>query len=168
MNLPVPQPATIAEQTRSESHPVSRQVLAQKLKKAALLADDAKNDKYFEIHRREDYYMKDALDKKHGYYYLRIGSDNAKDDMTLKVKMFLRGEQLETSETTEKLFVYKFPPKPSDVPGSDDSQDYRLTTYCKIKPSQGKKTCDFLVPTSYHDKTMVYLQKNVDVKVDEA
>jgi hypothetical protein len=55
--------------------------------------------------------MKDALDKKHGYYYLRIGSDSAKDDMTLKVKMFLRGEQLETSETTEKLFVYKFPPK---------------------------------------------------------
>lgn len=86
--------------------------MSQKLKKAASLADDTKNDKFFEIHKREDYYMKDALDKKHGYYYLRIGSDNAKEDMTLKVKMFLRGEQLETSETTEKLFVYKFPLKP--------------------------------------------------------
>lgn len=110
--------------------------------------------------------MKDALDKKHGYYYLRIGSDNAKQDMTLKVKMFLRGEQLETSETTEKLFVYKFPPQPAA--GAEPVQDYRLTTYCKIKPSAGKKTCDFLVPTSYHDKTMVYLQQNVDKKVDEA
>ena len=111
--------------------------------------------------------MKDALDKKHGYYYLRIGSDNAKEDMTLKVKMFLRGESLETSETTEKLFVYKFPPKPAES-GQDAAQDFRLTTYCKIKPSESKKTCDFLVPTSYHDKTMVYLQKNVDKKVDEA
>lgn len=56
--------------------------------------------------------MKDALDKKHGYYYLRIGStDSAQDDMTLKVKLYLRGDQLETSETDEKLFVYKFPPK---------------------------------------------------------
>lgn len=111
--------------------------------------------------------MKDALDKKHGYYYLRIGSDNAKEDMTLKVKMFLRGEQLETSETTEKLFVYKFPPKSAES-GQDAALDFRLTTYCKIKPSESKKTCDFLVPTSYHDKTMVYLQKNVDKKVDEA
>jgi hypothetical protein len=106
--------------------------------------------------------MKDALDKKHGYYYLRIGSDNAKEDMTLKVKMFVRGEQLETSETTEKLFVYKFPTKE----GGD--QDYRLTTYCKIKPAAGKKACDFLVPTSYHDKTLVYLQKNIDKSTDEA
>jgi hypothetical protein len=109
--------------------------------------------------------MKDALDKKHGYYYLRIGSDNAKEDMMLKVKMFVRGEQLETSETTEKLFVYKFPAK-SDA--SKEAQDSRLTTYCKIKPAAGKKTCDFLVPTSYHDKTLVYLQKNVDKNTDEA
>ena len=154
-----PLPATPAEQPNAAetAHPqISRDVLAQKLKKAASLADDAKNDKFFEIHRREDYYMKDALDKKHGYYYLRIGSDSAKQDMTLKVKMFLRGEQLETSETTEKLFVYKFPPQPTAA--AEPVQDYRLTTYCKIKPSAGKKTCDFLVPTSYHDKTMVYLQ----------
>lgn len=130
------------------------------------MADDPNNDKFFEIHRREDYYMKDALDKKHGYYYLRIGSDNAKDDMTLKVKMFVRGEQLETSETTEKLFVYKFPAKSGDE--GKDGQDYRLTTYCKIKPAGGKKTCDFLVPTSYHDKTLVYLQKNIDKSTDEA
>jgi len=99
--------------------------------------------------------MKDALDKKHGYYYLRIGStDSTKEDMTLKVKMFLRGDQLETSETDEKLFVYKFPSKN----GKDQiAEDYRLTTYCKIKPSQNKNTCDFLVPTSFHDRTMVYL-----------
>lgn len=109
--------------------------------------------------------MKDALDKKHGYYYLRIGStDSAKEDMTLKVKMFLKGDQLETSETSEKLFVYKFPPKNEQDKGPDD---FRLTTYCKIKPSEGKKTCDFLVPTSFHDRTMVYVQKNVDKKVDE-
>lgn len=39
--------------------------------------------------------MKDALDKKHGYYYLRLGStDTAQEDMTLKVKMFLKGDQL--------------------------------------------------------------------------
>lgn len=56
--------------------------------------------------------MKDALDKKHGYYYLRIGaSEGAKEDMVMKVKMFVRGEQLETSETNEKLFVYKYPLK---------------------------------------------------------
>ena len=56
--------------------------------------------------------MKDALDKKHGYYYLRIGAtESAKEDMRLKVKMFLKGDQLETSETSEKLFVYKFNPK---------------------------------------------------------
>lgn len=91
---------------------LSREILSAKLKKAAALADDSANDKFFEIHRRDEYYMKDALDKKHGYYYLRIGStDQAAQDMTLKVKMFLRGEQLETSETSEKLFIYKFPLK---------------------------------------------------------
>ena len=77
--------------------------------------------------------MKDALDKKHGYYYLRIGStDSAKEDMTLKVKMFVRGDQLETSETDEKLFVYKFP---SNDGKEQAVSDFRLTTYCKIKPS---------------------------------
>lgn len=112
--------------------------------------------------------MKDALDKKHGYYYLRIGStDQATQDMTLKVKMFLRGEQLETSETSEKLFIYKFPLKEGSPNQPVVPQDFRLTTYCKIKPSEGKKTCDFLVPTSYHDKTMVYLQKNIDKHADE-
>ena len=111
--------------------------------------------------------MKDALDKKHGYYYLRIGSDNAKEDMTLKVKMFLRGDQLETSETSEKLFIYKFPPKAAEA-GQEATQDFRLTTYCRIKPSEGKNACDFLVPTTYHDKTLVYLQKNVDKRADEA
>lgn len=144
---------------------MSREVLATKLKKAAVLADGTKNDKFFEIHRRDDYFMKDALDKKHGYYYLRIGStDSAKEDMRLKVKMFLKGDELETSETQEKLFVYKYPAK-NGQPA--DAQDYRLTTYCDIKPSEGKKTCDFLVPTAFHDKTMVYLQKNIDKKVDE-
>ena len=100
--------------------------------------------------------MKDALDKKHGYYYLRIGaSEGAKEDMVMKVKMFVRGEQLETSETNEKLFVYKYPLK--TIEGLGQVQDYKLTTYCRIKQQEGKRTCDFLVPTGYHDRTMVYL-----------
>jgi hypothetical protein len=33
-----------------ESHQVSKKVLAQKLNKATALADDPKNDKFFEIH----------------------------------------------------------------------------------------------------------------------
>ena len=131
-------------------------MLTEKLKKASKLADDTNNDKFFEIHRRDNYYMKDALDKKHGYYYLRIGaSEGAKEDMVMKVKMFVRGEQLETSETNEKLFVYKYPLK--TIEGLGQVQDYKLTTYCRIKQQEGKRTCDFLVPTSYHDRTMVYL-----------
>jgi hypothetical protein len=53
--------------------------------------------------------MKDAMDKKHGFYYLRIGSDSNDHDLSLKVKMFLQGNQLETTEDKEKLYVYKFP-----------------------------------------------------------
>jgi hypothetical protein len=96
------------------------------------LADDPNNDKFFEIHKKDNYYMKDALDKKHGYYYLRIGaSEGAKEDMVMKVKIFVRGEQLETSETNEKLFVYKYPIK--TIEGIGEVQDYKLTTYCRIK-----------------------------------
>jgi hypothetical protein len=36
--------------------------------------------------------MKDALDKKHGYYFLRIGADSTDQDLDLKVRMFLRGD----------------------------------------------------------------------------
>jgi hypothetical protein len=88
---------------------LSKKVLAEKLSKAINLADNPNNDKFFEIHKRDFYYMKDAMDKKHGFYYLRIGSDSNDHDLSLKVKMFLQGNQLETTEDKEKLYVYKFP-----------------------------------------------------------
>jgi hypothetical protein len=53
--------------------------------------------------------MKDALDKKHGFYYLRVGSQSNKYDLNLKIKMYVKGEKMETSETDEELLVYKFP-----------------------------------------------------------
>ena len=101
--------------------------------------------------------MKDAMDKKHGFYYLRIGTDSNDHDLSLKVKMFLKGNQLETSEDKEKLYVYKFPQKKEE-----DGSDFKLTTYCNIRPEQGKKHCDFLVPTKHHDKTYVYVQKKLE------
>ena len=78
--------------------------MAEKLSKAIKLADDSKNDKFFEIHKRDFYYMKDAMDKKHGFYYLRIGTDSDEHDLSLKIKMFLQGDQLETSENKEKFY----------------------------------------------------------------
>lgn len=53
--------------------------------------------------------MKDAIDKKHGFYFLRVGSESDKIDLDLKVMMYLKGDQLETTEEKEKLFTYKFP-----------------------------------------------------------
>jgi hypothetical protein len=47
--------------------------------------------------------MKDALDKKHGYYFLRIGSNQTATDLDLKVQLFVAGNQLETSEVDEPL-----------------------------------------------------------------
>jgi hypothetical protein len=47
--------------------------------------------------------MKDALDKKHGYYFLRIGSHQAAADLDLKVQLYVAGNQLETSEVDEPL-----------------------------------------------------------------
>jgi len=123
----------------------------EKLQKAVKLADNPKNDKFFEIHKRDFYYMKDAMDKKHGFYYLRIGTDSDEHDLSLKIKMFLQGDQLETTENKEKLYVYKFPEE--KFPGGD----FKLTTYCNIRPEQGKKHCDFLVPTKHHDRTYVYV-----------
>ena len=64
---------------------------------------------------------------------------------------------METSETEEKLLIYKFP-----MAADQPYQNYRLTTECKIRPSQGKKTCDFLVPTSYHEKTQVFVTNKTD------
>lgn len=125
--------------------------MAEKLSKAIKLADNAKNDKFFEIHKRDFYYMKDAMDKKHGFYYLRIGTDSDENDLSLKVKMFLQGDQLETTENKEKLYVYKFPEE------KFPAGDFKLTTYCNIRPEQGKKHCDFLVPTQHHDRTYVYV-----------
>ena len=36
----------------------------------------------------------DAMDKKHGFYYLRIGTDSNDHDLSLKVKMSLKGNQM--------------------------------------------------------------------------
>ena len=102
------------------------------------------------MHKREVYYMKDAIDKKHGFYFLRVGSNSDAFDLSLKIKMFVKGDLLESSEKLEKLYVYKYPE--DKFPG-----DYKLTTYCNIRPLQGKRTCDFLVPTNYHDRTYVYI-----------
>jgi hypothetical protein len=38
---------------------------------------------------------------------------------------------METSETDEQLLVYKFPTTNS----TSSKQDYKLTTFCKIRPS---------------------------------
>ena len=125
--------------------------LAPKLNKAIKLASDPASDSFFEIHKREFYYMKDAIDKKHGFYFLRVGSNDDQYDLTLKIKMFVKGDLVETTEKSEKLYVYKYPE--DKFPG-----DFKLTTFCSIRPLKGKKTCDFLVPTSYHDRTYVYIQ----------
>lgn len=121
-----------------------------KLYKAIRLASDSRADQFFETHKREFYYMKDAIDKKHGFYFLRVGSNSEKFDLTLKIKMFVKGDLVETTEKSEKLYVYKYPE--DKFPG-----DYKLTTFCNIRPLKGKKTCDFLVPTQYHDRTYVYI-----------
>ena len=68
--------------------------------------------------------------------------------------MFVKGDIVETTEKSEKLYVYKYPE--DKFPG-----DYKLTTFCSIRPLRGKKTCDFLVPTQYHDRTYVYIQNKV-------
>ena len=124
--------------------------LFSKLNKASRLASDIRADKFFETHRREFYYMKDAIDKKHGFYFLRVGSNNDDYDLTLKIKMFVKGNIVETTEKSEKLYVYQYP---------EDKfpDDYKLTTFCNIRPLKGKKNCDFLVPTVYHDRTYVYI-----------
>uniref|UniRef100_A0A7S3CSQ9 Uncharacterized protein n=1 Tax=Strombidium rassoulzadegani TaxID=1082188 RepID=A0A7S3CSQ9_9SPIT len=126
--------------------------LSNKLSKAVRLASDPANDQFFEIHRREFYYIKDAIDAKHGYYFLRVGSNSDRYDLSLKIKMFVKGDLVETTERNEKLYVYKYPE--DKFPG-----DFKLTTFCKIMPLKGKRTCDFLVPTNYHDRTYVYIQK---------
>jgi len=52
-----------------------------KLNKAIKLASDPTKDALFEFHKREFYYMKDAIDKKHGFYFLRIGSNSNNYDL---------------------------------------------------------------------------------------
>ena len=98
------------------------------------------------------------MDKKHGFYFLRVGTNGEDFDLSLKVKMFLKGDHVETTEESEKLYVYKYPEE------KFPDGDYKLTTYCKIRPEQGKKTCDFLVPTSQHDRTYVEVQKKIETK----
>ena len=128
--------------------------LISKLNKAIRLASNSAADKAFQMHQREYYYFKDAIDKKHGFYFLRVGSNSNQYDLTLKIKMFVKGDLVETTEKQEKLRVYKYPE--DKFPG-----DYKLETGCNIRPMKGKKTCDFLVPTNYHDRTYVYIQKKV-------
>jgi len=65
------------------------------------------------------------MDKKHGFYYLRIGTDQDKYDLSLKVKIFVKGDHIETTEKNEKIYTYKYP---------QDGGDYKLTTYCNIRP----------------------------------
>jgi len=101
--------------------------LVGKLNKAVKLAGDSKADDMFETHKREFYYMKDAIDKKHGFYFLRIGANSDDFDLTLKIKIFVKGELMETTEKAEKLFVYKYPE--DKFPG-----DFKLTTFCNIRP----------------------------------
>jgi hypothetical protein len=98
-----------------------------KLNKAIKLASDENAGNAFETHKREFYYMKDAIDKKHGYYFLRVGANSDEFDLSLKIKIFVKGELLETTERAEKLFVYKYPE--DKFPG-----DFKLTTFCNIRP----------------------------------
>lgn len=97
------------ETEKPKSLVTDRTVLAAKLRKAATLAENPANDRMFEIHEQADYFMKDALDKKHGYYFLRVGSNQTTADIDLKVRMFLAGDQLETSETDQQLNIYQYP-----------------------------------------------------------
>ena len=71
--------------------------------------------------------------------------------------MFLRGNQVETTEQDQKVYVYTYPQ--DKFPGGD----FKLTTYCNIRPEQGKKHCDFLVPTQHHDRTQIFIQKKIKV-----
>ena len=37
-------------------------------------------------------------------------------------------------------------------------QDYQLTTTCRIRPEVGKTSCDYLVPTMFHERTEVSVE----------
>lgn len=142
----------IAAEEKINSAPVvPKDVLQSKLNKAISLANVPTNDKYFDIQKAEDYFTKDAMDNKHGFYYLRVGADSDQYDLSLKVKMFLKGSQVETTEQDQKVYVYNYPQ--DKFPGGD----YKLTTYCNIRPEKGKKHCDFLVPTTHHDRTQIFI-----------
>ena len=62
------------------------------------------NDKFFEIRKAQDYYTKDAMDNKHGFYFLRVGTEN-EAQLKLKVKIFAKGKQIETSEHGLQVLV---------------------------------------------------------------
>lgn len=49
--------------------------MQEKLHKAISLANEPKNEKFFEMHKEQNYYTKDAMDKKHGFYFLRVGAN---------------------------------------------------------------------------------------------
>ena len=86
------------------------------------------------------------MDNKHGFYFLRVGTDNDKQ-MKLKVKIFAKGNQVQTSEKGQQILVEQQP-----------DESYMLTGVCELKPETGKKTCDFLVAASHHEKTEISLE----------
>lgn len=147
-----------SNQTLEPTSLVSKPVLHQKLRKAMMLANNPINDKYFDIQRSQEFYTKDAMDNKHGFYFLRVGSDSDQFDLSLKVKMFLKGDQVESFEKDQKVKVYNIQGD-NKVPGND----FKLTTFCEIKPQLNKKHCDFLVPTTHHDRTQIFVQKKLKV-----
>lgn len=136
---------------------VSKEVLQTKLKKAIALADNTENDKFFDIQNFGEYYMKDAIDKKHGFYFLRVGTDQEQFDLSLKIKMFLKGDHVESTEKDQKVYVYNYPQD------KFNGGDFKMTTYCNLRPEQGKKHCDFLVPTTHHDRTQLFVLKKIKV-----
>jgi hypothetical protein len=138
---------------------LSHDLIHSKLVKAMHLASNSEMDRFFEIKKHDDYFTKDAMDNKHGYYFLRVGAENEKYDLNLRVKMYVKGDQLESMEDA-RVFTYKYP---------DDKfsfGDYKLTTSCEIRPEQGKNTCDFLVPTTHHDRTQVFIERKTKVGTD--
>ena len=56
---------------------ISQSVLQKKLDKAISLANNEANNKFFEVKQEDGFYTKDAMDNKHGFYFLRVGSDES-------------------------------------------------------------------------------------------
>ena len=93
-----------------------------KLEKAVTLANNEKNNKFFEIKQEEGFYTKDAMDNKHGFYFLRVGSEDPQDQ-NLQVNLNVKGTQYQTSDG-------------SKVEVTPDSQgNFHMLTQCALNPS---------------------------------